>query len=135
MSRSSHKGNCSWPGGLADHGSWVIMDALERTHGHKARPAKLHGVTRLRLYGRVKRPSTSPANSRRPGVAIRRAAPRRSTLRPGLLGAREFQPHRACVRVVRRRPMHAIQVRSAARQGEKVMAGRLGQEHLITADG
>ena len=61
MSRSSHKGSSSRPGGLApegfsghglngaDHGSWVIMDALERTHGHKARPAKLHGVTRLRL--------------------------------------------------------------------------------------
>jgi DNA-binding NtrC family response regulator len=33
----------------------AIVDALQRTHGHKARAAALLGLTRFQLYGRLKR--------------------------------------------------------------------------------
>jgi Nif-specific regulatory protein len=33
----------------------AIIDALERTHGHKARAARLLGLTRFQLYSRLKR--------------------------------------------------------------------------------
>jgi Nif-specific regulatory protein len=33
----------------------AIIDALQRTHGHKARAAQLLGLTRFQLYGRLKR--------------------------------------------------------------------------------
>jgi len=33
----------------------AIVDALERTHGHKARAARLLGLTRFQLYSRLKR--------------------------------------------------------------------------------
>ena len=33
----------------------AITDALQRTHGHKARAAQLLGLTRFQLYGRLKR--------------------------------------------------------------------------------
>ena len=33
----------------------AIIDALQRTHGHKARAAALLGVTRFQLYTRLKR--------------------------------------------------------------------------------
>ena len=33
----------------------AIIDALQRTHGHKARAARLLGLTRFQLYGRLKR--------------------------------------------------------------------------------
>jgi transcriptional regulator with GAF, ATPase, and Fis domain len=33
----------------------AIIDALQRTHGHKARAAALLGLTRFQLYGRLKR--------------------------------------------------------------------------------
>jgi transcriptional regulator with GAF, ATPase, and Fis domain len=33
----------------------AIIDALQRTHGHKARAAKLLGLTRFQLYSRLKR--------------------------------------------------------------------------------
>ncbi len=33
----------------------AIVEALHRTHGHKARAAALLGVTRFHLYGRLKR--------------------------------------------------------------------------------
>jgi DNA-binding NtrC family response regulator len=33
----------------------AIIDALQRTHGHKARAAELLGVTRFQLYNRLKR--------------------------------------------------------------------------------
>jgi two-component system response regulator HydG len=33
----------------------AIIDALQRTHGHKARAATLLGLTRFQLYSRLKR--------------------------------------------------------------------------------
>ena len=33
----------------------AIIDALQRTHGHKARAARLLGLTRCQLYNRLKR--------------------------------------------------------------------------------
>jgi len=33
----------------------AIIDALQRTHGHKARAARLLGLTRFQLYNRLKR--------------------------------------------------------------------------------
>jgi DNA-binding NtrC family response regulator len=33
----------------------AIIDALQRTHGHKARAAQLLGLTRFQLYSRLKR--------------------------------------------------------------------------------
>ena len=33
----------------------AIVDALQRTHGHKARAAALLGLTRFQLYSRLKR--------------------------------------------------------------------------------
>ena len=33
----------------------AIIDALQRTHGHKARAAELLGLTRFQLYNRLKR--------------------------------------------------------------------------------
>jgi DNA-binding NtrC family response regulator len=33
----------------------AILDALHRTHGHKARAAQLLGLTRFQLYTRLKR--------------------------------------------------------------------------------
>jgi DNA-binding NtrC family response regulator len=33
----------------------AIIDALQRTHGHKARAAALLGLTRFQLYSRLKR--------------------------------------------------------------------------------
>jgi len=33
----------------------VIVEALQRTHGHKARAAALLGLTRFQLYTRLKR--------------------------------------------------------------------------------
>ena len=33
----------------------VIVEALQRTHGHQARAAALLGLTRFQLYGRLKR--------------------------------------------------------------------------------
>ena len=33
----------------------AIVDALQRTHGHKARAAALLGLTRFQLYSRFKR--------------------------------------------------------------------------------
>jgi transcriptional regulator with GAF, ATPase, and Fis domain len=33
----------------------AIVDALQRTHGHKARAATLLGLTRFQLYTRLKR--------------------------------------------------------------------------------
>ena len=33
----------------------AIVDALQRTHGHKARAAMLLGLTRFQLYTRLKR--------------------------------------------------------------------------------
>ena len=33
----------------------AIVDALQRTHGHKARAARLLGLTRFQLYSRLKR--------------------------------------------------------------------------------
>jgi len=33
----------------------AIIDALQRTHGHKGRAAALLGLTRFQLYSRLKR--------------------------------------------------------------------------------
>ena len=33
----------------------AIIEALQRTHGHKARAAALLGLTRFQLYSRLKR--------------------------------------------------------------------------------
>jgi transcriptional regulator with GAF, ATPase, and Fis domain len=39
----------------------TIVQALQRTHGHKARAAALLGLTRFQLYGRLKRYQIEPA--------------------------------------------------------------------------
>ena len=33
----------------------MIIEVLQRTHGHKERPAAILGLTRFQLYGRLKR--------------------------------------------------------------------------------
>ncbi len=42
-------------GSLQDLERQAILDALQRTHGHKARAAALLGLTRFQLYTRLKR--------------------------------------------------------------------------------
>ena len=41
--------------GLEELERKAIIDALQRTHGHKARAAELLGITRFQLYSRLKR--------------------------------------------------------------------------------
>jgi transcriptional regulator with GAF, ATPase, and Fis domain len=40
---------------LGDLERKAIIDALQRTHGHKGRAAALLGLTRFQLYSRLKR--------------------------------------------------------------------------------
>ena len=42
-------------GSLQDLERTAILEALQRTHGHKARAAALLGLTRFQLYTRLKR--------------------------------------------------------------------------------
>jgi DNA-binding NtrC family response regulator len=43
------------PGSLDDLERKAILEALQRTHGHKSRAAALLGITRFQLYTRLKR--------------------------------------------------------------------------------
>ncbi len=43
------------PGSLQDFERAAILEALQRTHGHKSRAAALLGLTRFQLYTRLKR--------------------------------------------------------------------------------
>jgi DNA-binding NtrC family response regulator len=45
----------SSPGSLEDLERAAILEALQRTHGHKSRAAALLGLTRFQLYTRLKR--------------------------------------------------------------------------------
>jgi DNA-binding NtrC family response regulator len=45
----------SAPGSLQDLERAAILEALQRTHGHKSRAADLLGLTRFQLYTRLKR--------------------------------------------------------------------------------
>ncbi len=43
------------PGSLQDLERAAILEALQRTHGHKSRAAALLGLTRFQLHTRLKR--------------------------------------------------------------------------------
>jgi DNA-binding NtrC family response regulator len=50
----------SAPGSLQDLERAAILEALQRTHGHKSRAATLLGLTRFQLYTRLKRYQIDP---------------------------------------------------------------------------